>query len=137
MIHLKVKYIFFLNSTQKLGKNNEKNDQDKNDSPNIQETPKENDNTHAYDDFQTKLEEKPNDVELEEDNIIRNIEKNSPKKFESMHSKDLLSEIKSEVRNLDAGYDTLSLIDQIEMFNSLNSSFLNKNSTERSNSFFF
>lgn len=53
-----------------------------------------------------------------------------------MHSKDLLSEIKSEVRNLDAGYDTLSLIDQIEMFNSLNSSFLNKNSTELSNSFF-
>lgn len=75
-------------------------------------------------------------MELDEENIIRNIEKSSPKKFESMHSKDLLSEIKSEVRNLDAGYDTLSLIDQIEMFNSLNSSFLNKNSKELLNSFF-
>ena len=51
-------------------------------------------------------------------------------KFESSAEKDLLSEVKSELKTLDGGgFDTLTLIEQIEMFNSLNSSFLNKNST--------
>lgn len=50
-------------------------------------------------------------------------------KFESSAEKDLLSEVKSELKTLDGGgFDTLTLIEQIEMFNSLNSSFLNKNS---------
>ena len=49
-------------------------------------------------------------------------------KFESTAEKDLLSEVKSELKTIDAGFDTLTLIEQIEMFNSLNSSFLNKNS---------
>lgn len=50
-------------------------------------------------------------------------------KYESIAEKDLLSEMKSELKTLDGGFDTLALIEQIEMFNSLNSCFLNKNST--------
>ncbi len=55
----------------------------------------------------------------------------SNNKYESNVEKDLLSEMKSELKTLDGGggYDTLALIEQIEMFNSLNSCFLNKNST--------
>lgn len=49
-------------------------------------------------------------------------------KFESSAEKDMLSEMKSELNTLNAGYDTLTLIEQIELYNSINSSFLNKNS---------
>lgn len=65
---------------------------------------------------------------FESDNNLDMIESHFQNKFESAAEKDLLSEMKSELKALDAGYDTLTLIEQIEMFNSLNSSFLNKNS---------
>lgn len=64
----------------------------------------------------------------ETENNLMELEAHMAQKYESTAEKDLLSEMKSELKALDAGYDTLTLIEQIEMFNSLNSSFLNKNS---------
>ena len=53
--------------------------------------------------------------------------KNNMMTTESMDEKMQFSEFKSDLKTLDIGLETLSLIDQIEMMNSLNSSLLNKN----------
>lgn len=52
---------------------------------------------------------------------------NDKKGIESIDEKVQFSEFKSDIKTLDIGLETLSLIDQIEMMNSLNSSLLNKN----------
>ncbi len=46
---------------------------------------------------------------------------------ESVEDKMQFSEFKSDIKSLDIGLETLSLIDQIEMMTSLNSILLNKN----------
>ena len=73
-----------------------------------------------------QLYETENNLDLEAN--MNKYESKFESKFESTAEKDLFSEVKSELKTIDPGFDTLTLIEQIEMFNSLNSSFLNKNS---------
>lgn len=68
------------------------------------------------------------EIEIEKSKNINTIE--------SIEEKMQFSEFKSDLKTLDIGLETLSLIDQIEMMNSLNSSLLNKNSITRKNIIF-
>lgn len=66
-------------------------------------------------------EHTPSENELEKSKLFSNT-------GDYLDEKSHFSEFKSDIKTLDIGIETLSLIEQIEMMNSLNSSLLNKNS---------
>lgn len=103
----------------------------------VDETPQQE--AHVQDSKIAYFSKTENNKELIPSGYENEIEKskNIMNTTESLEEKMQFSEFKSDLKTLDIGLETLSLIDQIEMMNSLNSSLLNKNSIFKKSQTFF